>query len=186
MSQYPVAVVVGSLRKDSLNRTLADAVSKLAPQELELKRLQIDDLPLYSQDDDKSPHPSVRRLKSEIAASRALLFVTPEYNRSIPGVLKNAIDHASRPYGQNAWAGKPAAVIGASIGAPGAAMAQQHLRNVLAYLDVPTLAQPEVFIHVTEGLFDATGNIGNPATRDFLERWMDRYVTWVRRFAAPD
>ncbi len=101
-------------------------------------------------------HASVKRLKSEITNAHGLLFVTPEYNRSMPGVLKNAIDHASRPYGENAWAGKPAGVMGASIGAPGTAMAQQHLRNTLAYLDVPTLGQPEAFIHVKEGLFDET------------------------------
>lgn len=184
MSAYRVAVVVGSLRKDSINRKLADVVSRLAPQELELKQLEIADLPLYNQDDDANPHPTARRLKREVAAAQALLFVTPEYNRSIPGVLKNAIDHASRPYGQNAWAGKPAGVIGASIGAAGTAMAQQHLRNVLAYLDVPTLGQPEVFIRVTQDLFDAAGNLTQSGTRDLLKSWMDRYVAWVRRLAA--
>src|SRR6185503_2771971 len=116
--------------------------------------------PLYNQDDDASPAESVKRLKREITGSRGLLFVTAEYNRSIPGVLKNAIDHASRPYGQSAWAGKPAGVLGVSVGAVGTAVAQQHLRNVLAYLDVPTLGQPECFIQATEGLFDASGNIG--------------------------
>jgi len=186
MNKYQVAVVLGSLRNASFNRRLADAASKLAPPEFTFKRVEIGDLPLYNQDDDASQHANVRRLKSEIAAAHALLFVTPEYNRSIPGVLKNAIDHASRPYGQNAWAGKPGSVIGASVGAPGASMAQQHLRNVLAYLDVPTLSQPEVFIHVTEGLFDTNGTISNPATRQFLQSWMDRYVSWVRRLATPD
>src|SRR5690606_7405461 len=107
-------------------------------------------------------------------------FVTPEYNRSIPGVLKNVLDHASRPYGQNAWAGKPAGVIGASIGSIGTAMAQQHLRNVLAYLDVPVLGQPEAFIHVREGLFDEKGGIGE-ASRDFLRTCMTQYAAWVRR-----
>jgi chromate reductase len=102
----------------------------------------------------------------------------------MPGVLKNAIDHASRPYGENAWAGKPAGVMGASIGAPGTAMAQQHLRNSLAYLDVPTLGQPEVFIHVKEGLFDENGDIGNEDTRKFLQNWMDHYVTWVKKLAV--
>src|SRR6185295_12716900 len=110
--------------------------------------------------------------KTEIAAAQALLFVTPEYNRSIPGVLKNAIDHASRPYGQNAWAGKPAGVIGVSLGAVGTALSQQHLRNVLAYLDVPTLGQPEAFIQAKDGLFDAAGDIGADS-KPFLQGWMD-------------
>ena len=111
------------------------------------------------------------------------MFVTPEYNRSIPGVLKNAIDQASRPYGQSAWAGKPAGVIGVSVGAIGTALAQQHLRNVLAYLDVPTLGQPEAFIQVKDGLFDEAGNIAS-GSRDFLQGWMDRYVVWVKRHSA--
>jgi len=184
MSQYQIAVIVGSLRKDSFNRKLANALVKLAPSEFTFKQLEIGDLPLYNQDDDTNQPGPVKRLKSEIAASQGLLFVTPEYNRSVPGVLKNAIDHASRPYGQNAWAGKPAGVIGISVGALGTAMAQQHLRNMLAYLDVPTLGQPEAFIQMKEGLFDANGDVGNPDTRKFLQGWMDRYVAWVRRNAA--
>lgn len=183
MSQRQIAVIVGSLRKDSYNRKLADAIVKLAPADFAFKQLRIGDLPLYDQDDDAHQAASVQRLKAEIAASDGLLFVTPEYNRSIPGVLKNAIDHASRPYGENAWTGKPAGVIGVSIGAIGTAMAQQHLRNVLAYLDVPTLGQPEAFIHAKDGLFDAEGNIG-AASKDFLQRWMDAYVAWVNTHAG--
>lgn len=183
MSQYQIAVIVGSLRKDSFNRQLANAVSRLAPSEFSFKHLEIGDLPLYNQDDDAAPAAAVKRLKAEIAAARGLLFVTPEYNRSMPGVLKNALDHASRPYGQNAWAGKPAGVLGISVGATGTAMAQQHLRNVLAYLDVPTLGQPEAFIHAKEGLFDDAGNIG-PGSKAFLQRWMDRYVAWVKTHAG--
>jgi chromate reductase len=183
MSQYPIAVVVGSLRKDSFNRKLATALAKLAPPEFSFKQVKIDDLPLYNQDDDATPAETVKRLKAEITAARGLLFVTPEYNRSIPGVLKNAIDHASRPYGQSVWGGKPAGVIGVSVGAIGTAMAQQHLRNMLAYLDVPTLGQPEAFIQAKEGLFDASGNIGQDS-RKFLQEWMDRYVAWVRKHAA--
>ena len=146
MSQYNIAVIVGSLRKDSFNRKLATGLARLAPADFRFTQVRLDDLPLYNQDDDGQQAASVLRLKGEIKAAQGLLFVTPEYNRSIPGVLKNAIDHASRPYGQSAWAGKPAGVIGASVGAIGTAMAQQHLRNVLAYLDVPTLGQPEAFI----------------------------------------
>jgi chromate reductase len=174
-----IAVVVGSLRKDSINRKLAQAVTRLAPSNLSFVWPRIDDLPLYNQDDDAHQHPNVVRLKREIAATQGVIFVTPEYNRSIPGVLKNAIDHASRPYGQSAWAGKPAGVMGASIGAPGASMAQQHLRNVLAYLDVPAMAQPEVFVQVTDGMFDERGNFAREDTKKFLQGWMDRYVNWV-------
>jgi chromate reductase len=179
MSQYQIAVVVGSLRKESFNRKLANAITKLAPSEFAFRQLEIGDLPLYNQDDDAQPAAFVARLKAEITAAQGLLFVTPEYNRSMPGVLKNAIDHASRPYGQSVWAGKPAGVLGASIGAIGTAMAQQHLRNVLAYLDVPTLGQPEAFIQAKDGLFDSAGNIG-PDSRAFLQNWMDQYVAWVK------
>ena len=182
MSQYQIAVVVGSLRVDSFNRKLASAIAKLAPVGFSFKQVEIGDLPLYNQDDDANQAASVKRLKAEIAAAQGLLFVTPEYNRSIPGVLKNALDHASRPYGQSAWAGKPAGVIGVSPGAIGTAMAQQHLRNVLAYLDMPTLGQPEAFVHAKEGLFDADGNIGE-ASRAFLQGWVDKYVAWVKRHA---
>ena len=182
MSQYQIAVVVGSLRKESFNRQLANAIVKLAPSEFSFKQVQIGNLPLYNQDDDASQAESVKQLKAEITASQGLLFVTAEYNRSIPGVLKNAIDHASRPYGQSAWAGKPAGVLGVSVGAIGSAMAQQHLRNILAYLDVPTLGQPEAFIQAKDGLFDDSGNIGS-GSKKFLQGWMDQYVAWVKKHA---
>jgi chromate reductase len=183
MSTIQIAVIVGSLRRDSFNRRLADAIAKLAPPDFSFRQVSIGDLPLYNQDDDGAPAPAVTRLKAELAASQGFLFVTAEYNRSIPGVLKNAIDHASRPYGQSAWAGKPAGVIGVSVGALGTAMAQQHLRNVLAYLDVPTLGQPEAFVQAKDGLFDTAGNIG-PSSLKFLQGWIDKYVAWVRRHSA--
>ena len=183
MSKYQIAVLVGSLRQNSLNRKLASAVVKLAPAEFSFRQVQISDLPLYNQDDDANPDESVKRLKNEIKNAQGLLFVTPEYNRSVPGVLKNAIDHASRPYGQSAWAGKPAGVLGASPGAMGTALAQQHLRNILAHLDMPTLGQPEAFIHAKEGLFDEAGNIGAD-NKKFMQNWMDKYVAWVKKFAA--
>ena len=183
MTQYKIAVVVGSLRRESFNRKFAHALAKLAPPDFALQEVQIGDLPLYNQDDDANPAASVKRLKAEIAASQGVVFVTPEYNRSMPGVLKNALDHASRPYGQNAWAGKPTGVIGVSVGATGTALAQQHLRNVLAYLDMPTLGQPEAFIQNKDGLFETDGNIG-PASRQFVQGWMDRYVAWVKRHAG--
>src|SRR4051812_44189510 len=180
MSQINIAVIVGSLRGDSLNAKLAQAIVKLAPAEFTFKHSQIGDLPLYNQDDDANQAAQVKRLKSEISAARGLLLVTPEYNRSIPGVLKNAIDHASRPYGQSAFAGKPAGIIGVSVGTIGTAAAQQHLRNILAYLDVPTLGQPEAFIQAKEGLFDELGHVGG-ASREFLQSWVDRYAQWVRQ-----
>jgi chromate reductase len=183
MSQYQIAVIVGSLRKDSLNRKLAEAIVKLAPSEFTFQQVRIDDLPPYNQDDDMNQAASVKRLKGEIKNAQGLLFFTPEYNRSIPGVLKNAIDHASRPYGQNAWTGKPAGVLGASPGVIGTAMAQQHLRNVLAALNVLTLAQPEAFIHAKEGLFDESGNIGADS-KPFLQNWMNRYAAWVKKHTA--
>ncbi|MBN4665195.1 NAD(P)H-dependent oxidoreductase [Pandoraea nosoerga] len=183
MSTYQIAVVVGSLRRDSINHKLANALVRMGPPEFTFKFVQIGDLPLYDQDDDGNQADAVKRLKAEISASQGVIFVTPEYNRSMPGVLKNAIDHASRPYGQSAWAGKPAGVLGASIGAIGSALAQQHLRNVLAYLDMPTLGQPEVFIQVKEGFFDAAGNISNEGTAQFVKGWMDRYVSWVKAHA---
>jgi len=184
MSQYQIAVVVGSLRRDSFNRKLADGVIALGPPDFSFQHVRIDDLPLYNQDDDASQADQVKRLKAEITASQGVLFVTPEYNRSTSGVLKNAIDHASRPYGQSAWAGKPAGVMGASVGAPGTSMAQQHLRNILAYLDMPTLGQPEVYIQVTDGFFGEDGGFANESTRAFLQGWMDRYVEWVKKHAS--
>jgi chromate reductase len=183
MAQFKIAVIVGSLRRDSFNRKIASAMAKLAPPAFSFEQLQIGGLPLYNQDDDANQAPTVKRLKEQVAAAQGLLFVTPEYNRSIPGVLKNALDHASRPYGQNAWKGKPAGILGVSIGAAGTAMAQQHLRNVLAYLDVPTLGQPEAFIQVKDGLFDEAGGIG-PASKAFFQIWMDQYVAFVQRHTA--
>ena len=183
MSPYAIAVIVGSLRRDSYNRKLAHALAKLAPPEFAFTQVYIGDLPLYNQDDDANQAESVKQLKATLSAAQGLLFVTAEYNRSIPGVLKNALDHASRPYGQNAWAGKPAGVIGVSVGAIGTAMAQQHLRNVLAYLDVPTLGQPEAFVQAKEGLFDAEGGMGGES-RKFLQGWMDQYVDWVKKHAS--
>ena len=180
MAQYNIAVVVGSIRKESFNAKLAKALEKLFPADFSFTHLRIDDLPLYNQDDDGNQAASVLRIKGEISAAQGVIFFTPEYNRSIPGVLKNAIDHASRPYGKSAWNGKPAGVVGVSVGPIGAALAQQHLRNVLAYLNMPTLGQPEAFIHNKEGLYDAAGNIGE-ASQKFLQSWVDAYVAWVKK-----
>jgi len=179
-----IGYVIGSLRKESINRKLANALIKLGPPDFVFKELKIGDLPLYNQDDDKAQASVVQRLKSELRAVDAVMFVTAEYNRSVPGVLKNALDHASRPYGQSAWAGKPAGIIGASIGAISTAVAQLHLRTILAYLDMPTLGQPEAYLHIKDGFFDEAGNIANADTRKFLHGWMDKYAAWVKKFTG--
>jgi chromate reductase len=179
MNPRNIALIAGSVRKDSINRKLAHALTKLAPTTLDIRFLRIDDLPVFNQDHEQTPTEAVVRLKSQIAAADGLLFVTPEHNRSIPSALKNALDWGSRPYGKNSWANKPAGIIGASPGSIGTAVAQQHLRNVLAYLDVPTLGQPEAFIHFTAGLINDDGNISNDGTRAFLQGFVDRYAAWV-------
>jgi chromate reductase len=183
MQTLDIAVLVGSLRKESYNRRLADALAGMVPEGISIAQLQIGGLPLYNQDDDSDPAPAVAELKRGIAAADGVLFVTPEYNRSIPGVLKNAIDHASRPYGKSVWAGKPAGVIGVSVGALGTSMAQQHLRNVLAHLDMPTLGQPEAFIQAKDGMFEPDGQLAE-GSRKFVQRWLDAYLAWVRRLSA--
>jgi chromate reductase len=178
MRNYEIGVIVGSLRRDSFNRKLADALARLGPGHFRFTRLEIGDLPLYNQDDDaKQPAPAVR-LKSQVRQCDGLLFCTPEYNRSMPGVLKNALDHASRPYGDNAWAGKPAGMLGISVGAIGTALAQAHLRGVLGYLDVALMGQPEAYLTAREGFFDADGNIGE-GSRKFVQQWVDAFVAHV-------
>jgi len=180
MKQYQIAIVVGSIRKESYNKRLANALTKLAPSNFNFKFLEIDNLPLYNQDLDGKQPDSVNNFKNEINNSNAVIFVTPEYNRSIPGVLKNAVDQGSRPYGQNAWANKPAGVLGISVGVIGTSLAQQHLRNILAYLDAPTLGQPEVFLQYNEDFFDKDGNIGEKSKK-FIQGWMDKYAHWVQK-----
>lgn len=181
---HHIAVVVGSLRRESFNRQLAQAVISLAPSDFTFEFIDIGALPLYSQDYDADYPEVAKQLKQRIEAADGLLFVTPEYNRSMPGVLKNALDWGSRPWGTNSWARKPGAVIGTSVGATGTALAQQHLRNVLAYLDVPTLGQPEVFIKHDPAVINEKGEIVNDGSRKFLQTFVDRYVAWVKLNAA--
>lgn len=179
-----IAVLVGSLRKDSYNKKLAKAIERLAGDRARFSPVRIDDLPLYNQDYD-SDYPEVyKRLKSDIEGADAALFVSPETNRSIPGVLKNAIDAASRPWGTNSFAGKPGAVLGISIGTIGTALMQQHLRNSAVFLDMHLLAQPEVFLQWHDGLIDDAGNVTNEGTRDFLAGFVDKYLAWIDRFIA--
>lgn len=180
-----IAIIVGSLRKESYNRRLADALIRLpAAQGHQFSFADIGALPLYNQDTDKDPPEAARQFKQAILAADGLLFVTPEYNRSIPGVLKNAIDHCSRPYGESGWTGKPAGIVGVSPGATGTAMAQQHLRNVLAYLDMPTLGQPEMFLQNKPGLFAPDGSVAADDTKQFLQKFMERFAEWVKHHAG--
>lgn len=184
MSQYRIAVFVGSLRQESFNRRLARALEKLVGDRARFDYVEIGDLPLYNQDQDQDYPEQGRRLKTQVSDADAVLFVTPEYNRSIPGVLKNAIDLGSRPYGESAFAGKPAAVCGASIGTIGTALAQQHLRNILAYLDMPVLGQPETFLQFKEGMIDADGTIASDETRKFLQGFVDKFIAWIDELQA--
>lgn len=181
MSQvYSVAVVVGSLRKESFNRKVALALSQLAPANLRLKIVEIGDLPLYNEDIDVDPPAAYKAFREQIRSSDAVLFVTPEYNRSVPGVLKNAIDVGSRPYGQSAWSGKPGAVISVSPGAVGGFGANHHLRQSLVFLDVPCMQQPETYIGGAASLFDDDGKLSEK-TRPFLQTFIDKYAVWVER-----
>jgi chromate reductase len=176
---YDVAVLVGSLRKDSLNRKLAHTLAEIAPPSLKLQIVEIGDLALYNQDTDANPPTSSTAFRERIKAADAVLFVTPEYNRSVPGVLKNALDVASRPYGQNAWSGKPGAVVSVSPGAIGAFGANHHLRQSLVFLNVPTMPQPEAYIGGADKLFDADGKLTNDGTRKFLVQFLEAFAAWI-------
>ena len=181
-----VAVLVGSLRKESINRKLALALEKLAPASLRPEIVQIGDLPLYNQDlEDQGAPPSWVTFRDRIRAADAVLFITPEYNRSVPGVLKNALDVGSRPYGTSAWNGKPGAVAGTSPGVLGGFGAVHHLRQSLVSLNIPVLQQPEVYIGGAETMFDADGNIANESTRRFLHEFMHAYGIWIERHCVP-
>ncbi len=176
---FKAAVIVGSLRKESTNRKLAKALIQLGKGKFEATILQIDDLPLFNEDLEANFPSSATRLKNEIAAADAVLFVTPEYNRSMPAPLKNAIDWASRPYGKNSFAAKPGAMIGTSPGAIGTAVAQHNLKGTLSYLDVTLMGQPEGYIQFKPDLIDADGNISNEDTKKFLQKFVDAYAAWV-------
>jgi chromate reductase, NAD(P)H dehydrogenase (quinone) len=181
MPDIAIAVFVGSLRRESLNRKLAEGLIRLAPSGLSFHMVEIGDLPLYNQDDDAHQAAPVLRMKAEIARAQGVLFVTPEYNRSVPGVLKNAIDHGTRPSGQNAWAGKPAGVIGITPGTLGTALAQQHLRNILSAIAMPVMAQPDAYLQAKPDFFDDTGAIGE-ASAGFLRGWVERFAAHVKRY----
>jgi chromate reductase len=175
-----VAVIVGSLRKQSLNRKLALALAALAPEAgLNLSILEIGELPLFNEDWEASPPAAVAAFKKGIQAADAVLFVTPEYNRSVPGVLKNAIDVGSRPYGQSAWNGKPGAVISASPGAMGGFGANHHLRQPFVFLNVPLMTQPEAYIGNAGKLFDEAGQLASEPTKEFLQKYLQAFAKWI-------
>lgn len=181
MTTYKVGYLIGSLAKESINRKLARALIRLAPQGLEFSEIGFGELPLYSYDYDADYPQVARDFKAAIKAADAVLFVTPEYNRSIPGALKNAIDWASRPYGTNAFARKPAAVIGASPGAIGTAVAQQSLRSVLGFLNAPQMNAPEAYIQFTPGLVTDAGEVTVESTEQFLRNYMAEFHAFIER-----
>lgn len=178
-----IAVLVGSLRKESYNKKTAKALMHLAPDSLTLELLEIGQLPLYNQDLDESPPEEWTAFRTRLAAFDGVLFVTPEYNRSVPAVLKNALDVASRPHGKNAWNGKPGAVISVSTGSIGGFGANHHLRQCLVFVNVPAMPQPEAYISKAASLFDSEGNLINEGTKEFLKKVMSAFADWVEKLA---
>ncbi|HTN52607.1 MAG TPA: NAD(P)H-dependent oxidoreductase [Anaeromyxobacter sp.] len=184
MPTRDVAVIVGSLRKESFSRKIARAIAELAPPSLGLEIVEIGGLPLYNQDDEgASPPPAWAAFRERLRRADAVLFVTPEYNRSVPGVLKNAIDVGSRPYGQSAWSGKPAAVVSVSPGALGAFGANHHLRQSLVFLDMPVLQQPEAYLGGAASLLDPEGRLVNEGARDLLRKLASAFAAWIEATA---
>lgn len=184
MAPFKIALIVGSNRRESLNRQLAQALAKLGPAAVEFVPVQIDDLPIYNQDHEVDLPASVARFKTQIAGADGVLFVTPEHSRSIPAVLKNAIDWGARPWGQNSWTGKLAAVAGISVGAIGTALAQQHLRQILGAQGV-VLSGGEAYLTHKQGLFAENGAVTDESTRAFLKGFVDQFAALVARFAVP-
>ncbi|CAI8748526.1 Quinone reductase [Pseudomonas sp. IT-P12] len=178
---YTIAVVVGSLRKESINRKVALALADLAPANLKLNIVEIGDLPLYNEDIDVSPPAAYSTFREQVASSDALLFVTPEYNRSVPAPLKNAIDVGSRPYGKSAWGGKPGAIISVSPGAIGGFGANHHLRQSLVFLDVPCMQQPEAYLGGAGSAFDEAGKLSE-SVKPFLQNFINAYAKWVEQY----
>jgi chromate reductase len=173
-----VAIFVGSLRKESLNRKLAHALTRMAPESLKMEIVEIGHLPLFNQDFEADPPQAVREFKQRVEAADAVLFITPEYNRSVPGALKNAIDIGSRPYGKSSWNGKPGAVITLAPGGIGGFGANHHLRQSLVFLNVPVMQQPEAYIGNSGNLFDDKGEV-NGSSREFLQKFLQAYERWV-------
>lgn len=179
-AQREVAVIVGSLRKDSFTRKIARAIAEVAPPSLKLDLVEIGGLPLYDQDADGDAPPAPwTAFRERIRRADAVLFATPEYNRSVPGALKNAIDVGSRPYGRSAWSGKPAAIVSVSPGAIGGFGANHHLRQSLVFLDMPVMQQPEAYLGGAAQLFDAQGRLASDGTREFLRKFASAFAAWI-------
>ena len=176
---FNVAVLVGSLRKDSINRKVANALRELAPASLALGIVEIASLPLYNQDDDANPPAAWTQFRAKVKGADAVLFVTPEYNRSVPAALKNALDVGSRPYGESVWSGKPGAVVSASPGAIGGFGANHHLRQSLVFLNVPAMQQPEMYLSGADKYFDADGKLTNAETQKRFTAAMQSFADWV-------
>ena len=186
MAAIKSVILVGSLRKESFSRMVAKALIAVAPKSVMLEILEIGQLPMYNQDLDDKPPSAWTDFRNRLKTFDGVIFVTPEYNRSVPGVLKNAIDVASRPYGQNALNGKPGGVISVSIGAIGGFGANHHLRQSLVFLNVPTMPQPEAYIGEAAKLFETNGNLSNDSTRQFLTKFMTAFVEWVEKNRTVD
>lgn len=176
-----VALIVGSLRQGSFTRAIGLAIKALATERLELVPVEIGDLPLYNPDLEEDAPPAWTRFRQAVADTQAVLFATPEYNRSIPGALKNALDVGSRPYGHSVWHGKPAAIVSVSPGAIGAFGANHHLRQPLVFLNMPTMQQPEAYVGNVQGLLDDEGRLTNEGTRDFLKTFADAFADWIEK-----
>lgn len=182
MSKKTIGIVVGSLRKESFNKSIANYVASVLPADYEVKFIDISDVDMFNQDLEDNPPKSWTRLREDVKSSDAYLFFTPEYNRSVPAVLKNVLDVASRPYGQNVWAHKPAGIVSVSMGASGAFGANHHLRQTLTFLDVYPLQQPESYIGNVMGLLDEKGNLVNEDTKNFLKAYANAFTAWVEKF----
>src|SRR5690606_10882581 len=180
---FKIAVFVGSLRKESYNLKTAKALIALAPESLSLEIINISSLPFFNEDLEATPPQEWLKLREQIKAADGVLFLTPEYNRSVPAVLKNAIDVGSRPYGQNSWDGEPGAVVSVSIGNISGFGANHHLRQSLVFVNLPAMAQPEAYIGDVSGLFDDNGNVTNESTKDFLRKFMEAFAQWVETHA---
>jgi len=179
MQIYKIAVLIGSLRKESYNRKMANALLELIPTSLSLQIVNLGELPLYNEDLEATEPLPWKEFRERIKGFDGLLFVTPEYNRSVPAVLKYAIDVGSRPYGKNVWDGKPAAIVSVSPGAIGGFGANQHLRQSLVFINVPTMQQPEAYVGGAAKLFDENGKLTKDSTRDFMKKFMMSFATWV-------
>lgn len=182
---FVILGIAGSLRKESYNRSLLRAAQELTPEGVRIEEFELDGIPPFNQDEEGNPHPKVAELKQRIRAADAILIVTPEYNYSIPGVLKNAIDCASRPYGDSAWSGKPVAVMGASIGSIGTARAQYHLRQTFVFLNMHAVNQPEVMVSNAQKRFDQDGKLTDETTKKLVQQLLAELVSWTKRLATP-